>query len=73
MALVYDRDPQFPVDPRLRAKKLNKRKRGVGRPGKVKEALSKIPPRNMMDQEEYRETGSEIISDSMSGVNLNLS
>ena len=61
MALVYDRDSEFPVDARLRAKKLHKRKRGVGRPAKVKEALRKTPPKNMVDQVDYVETGREVM------------
>ena len=59
MALMYDND-WFPVDDRLRSKKLNKRKRGAGRPAKVKPALSKTPPRNMIEEEEYSETGNEV-------------
>ena len=59
MALMYDND-WFPVDDRLRSKKLNKRKRGAGRPAKVKPALNKTPPRNMIEEEEYLETGNEV-------------
>ena len=56
---MYDND-WFPVDDRLRSKKLNKRKRGAGRPAKVKPALNKTPPRNMIEEEDYLETGNEV-------------
>ena len=59
MALMYENN-WFPVDDRLRSKKLNKRKRGAGRPAKVKPALNKTPPRNMIEEEEYLETGDEV-------------
>ena len=61
IALTYDRDPEFPIDPRLRAKKLHSRKRGVGRPAKVKEALNKSPAKNMIENVDYIETGEEEI------------
>ena len=54
---LHDRDSEFPVDARLRAKKLHKRKRGVERPAKLKEALRKTPPKNMVEQVCYVETG----------------
>ena len=61
MAMVYDRDSSFPVDPRLRAKKLHKRKIGAGRPANVKKVFHKTPPRNMVDDEnDYMETGDEM-------------
>ena len=55
MALIYDRDPQFPVNARLRAKKIHKRKRAVGRPAKIKEALSKTPPKNMVNASFFKD------------------
>ena len=60
MALMYDRE-NFPIDPRLRSVKLGRKKRGVGRPSKVGPALSKSPPRNMVDIESFTETGEEDI------------
>ena len=32
----------------------------MGRPAKIKEALSKTPPKNMVNDEEYVETGNEV-------------
>ena len=60
MALMYDRE-NFAIDPRLRSVKLGRKKRGVGRPSKVGPALSKSPPRNMVDIESFTETGEEDI------------
>ena len=59
IALTYDRDPEFPIDPRLRAKKLHSRKRGVCRPAKVKEALNKSPAKNVIENVDNIETGEE--------------
>ena len=56
MTLMYDRE-NFPINPRLRSVKLGRKKRGVGRPSKVGPALSKSPPRNMVDIENFTEIG----------------
>ena len=58
MALTYDRNPEFPVDPRL-STVVFKRKRPVGRPRAPGLALSKTPPR-VREDAAYVRTGQEI-------------
>ena len=58
MALNFDRE-NFPIDPRLRAVKFGKRKRGAGRPALVGPALSKSPPKNIVVEDPYIETSQD--------------
>ena len=60
MALNFDRE-NFPIDPRLRAVKFGKRKRGAGRPALVGPALSKSPPKNIVVEDRYIETSQDEI------------
>ena len=58
MALTYDRNPEFPVDPRL-STVVFKRKRPVGRPRAPGLALSRTPPR-VREDAAYVRTGQEV-------------
>ena len=58
MALTYDRNPEFPVDPRL-STVVFKRKRPVGRPRAPGLALSRTPPR-VREEAAYVRTGQEV-------------